>query len=482
MYCVSHDVLGVLHTCARYPKAAGHKAAGPDGWKPHELAGLPIPFFQGVADIWNRMLEGAKLPGKWKHIKTVFIPKPDGARRPLSIAPAMWRACATATLKGAAEWITTWVTKKIVGGIPGKSADIIHNMFEEAFFEAEEGNAIAIALKQDLRKAFDAVGPHMAVHVFEHLGAPKELCIIILEFYEDQMRWLEDNGKCCADPVHCTMSLLQGCPFSPILLGAILTVWVHNVMGPLPQIKGGIYIDDRFLILVNATGDIVKKVIAKAEEVDHALGLIRHPDKNECASNKPDMARTIMEGMEDTTGSPRDHMNLLGITHYCASKETEAHLGEEKKKTIFTRLNRIRYVAKAKHMREKRVKSLVLPIPTWCGAWCHHANEIVKKVRSAVIKTVMRKQVTGARPFLTWTAALGPDLDPVYLMDLRIIGTIKWKIREALEKGVAVSHAAPLWMGRSRKTGPKADQYEVCCTVGPGLRTRRERRDWGRSA
>ena len=32
---------------------------------------------------------------------------------------------------------------------------------------------------------------------------------------------------------------------------------------------------------------------ANAEKVDKALGLIRHPDKNECASNTPDGARAL---------------------------------------------------------------------------------------------------------------------------------------------------------------------------------------------
>lgn len=189
------------------------------------------------------------------------------------------------------------------------------------------------------------------------------------------------------------------------------------------------------------------------EKVDTALGLIRHPDKNECASNDPDRVRKTMEGLEDTTGFPKDHMHLLGIMHYCANKSTETHLTDDKKKTIFARLNKIRYVAKAKHMREKHVKSLVLPILTWCGAWCNHSKDTVKKVRSAVIKTVLRKQVAGARPFLTWVAALGPDLDPVYLMDLRIIGIMRWKIREALEKGSSSIRSTKRWRAMLHRFG-----------------------------
>ena len=42
-------------------------------------------------------------------------------------------------------------------------------------------------------------------------------------------------------------------------------------------------------------------------------------------------------------------------------------------------------------------------------------------------------------------AALGPDLDLVYPMDLRFIGMMRWKTREALEKGATTRRGTKRW-------------------------------------
>lgn len=387
-------------------------------------------FHQAVADIWNAMLKGAPLPKQWKNTKTVFIPKADGGMRPLSIAAA----CATATLRRLAPWIEEWVPDEVVGRIPGRSADRIHYKVIEATLEAKERGELLLVMKHDLKKAFDVVDPKMAVHIFRHLGVPPGVCKVITDLYTGQQRWLEDRGKCCDEPIQCLMSLLQGCPFSPLPLAAIMTVWVYNVPRKMDGVKCGIYVDDRFSIIQgNTTGSMVKEAERRAKAVDSALGLIRHPDKNECASNDPDRARTAIRGMEDTAGQPREDIMLLGVRHNLVDHGNSVEV--EKGDKITKRLNRIKYVGNSKAERAGLVRSLALPMMTWRGAWNSIPGRQLTRIRGQIEMTVRRRDYTGRRRFLVWTAPLGCDLDPEYVMDMRAINTVRWIIIQNIRKG-----------------------------------------------
>ena len=78
-------------------------------------------------------------------------------------------------------------------------------------------------------QCFDSVCPQTAIKVWRWFGAPSSICDLLADFYSEQRRWFAWQGSYHPHPVFAQRGLLQGCPASPALLNALMTVWVRFV-------------------------------------------------------------------------------------------------------------------------------------------------------------------------------------------------------------------------------------------------------------
>ena len=62
--------------------------------------------------------------------------------------------------------------------------------------------------------------------MLEKVGMPDCILAVIRDFYWEQQRYFEVDVCCCPKPANVRRSLLQGCPWSMVLLAALNTLWM----------------------------------------------------------------------------------------------------------------------------------------------------------------------------------------------------------------------------------------------------------------
>ena len=127
------------------------------------------------------------------------------------------------------EWMETWAPEELVEGLPGQGSRTIH---EDLFADIEaalEAGEQQVGANLDVKKCFDTINPRKSIRVADILGLPRGVTNVLLDFHKDQERLAECEG-CVADrPPKPTMSVLQGCPASMVLLAMLMAVWTKLV-------------------------------------------------------------------------------------------------------------------------------------------------------------------------------------------------------------------------------------------------------------
>jgi hypothetical protein len=206
----------------RTMRRGARKAAGPDGWSPGKLSLLPIQFYEQLEMLWQSVLDGGELPLAWAAVRVAMIPKAEGAgQRPLSIAACVWRAGGSVLLAQMKDWIRAWAPPELAGGLPERDlVDVIERIREDL-----QQSDFLLGTKVDIAKCFDSTSFDQAIAIFKALGAQAPVCEVLRRFYLLHVRFVEIDGACAAHPIEPSRALLQGCPFSPVLLAAVMCLW-----------------------------------------------------------------------------------------------------------------------------------------------------------------------------------------------------------------------------------------------------------------
>ena len=201
------------------------KAAGPDDWMAKYILLLPEAFWTALAQLWNKMIATGDIPDVLARIRVVGIPRETGGLRPLCIASAIWRIGASAVMDLIAPWATEWAPPEVTGGFRARGVAHVHGRVRAARFESlRDKKPFAICL-QDLAKAFDRISVEQALTVLRELGMPDCLCTLVLNFYRRCERIFMLRGETCEIWKQVRHGIIQGCPFSMLLIGAIMTCW-----------------------------------------------------------------------------------------------------------------------------------------------------------------------------------------------------------------------------------------------------------------
>ena len=270
-----HPAPDAVLACLR---AGARRAPGLDGWAPACLARLPLPFFQLVTRLWAQCLRAARLPRSWYHVRITLLPKDDGGLRPLAVASAIWRALGTVVVRNLRAWSLSWAPPALLGSMPGRSCSDLHASFAADVHHARCDRLQFAGYKADVKRCFDSVHVPQALEVARWLGAPEALLPLLQNFYEMQQRHMSWQGVYHSEAIRPTTGLLQGCPFSPLLLNCIVCVWVRVVQQAAPRAVVATYLDDRSIwAACRQPGPIVLAAAQAGEPVDRFFRVAAPP-------------------------------------------------------------------------------------------------------------------------------------------------------------------------------------------------------------
>ena len=402
------------HQLRRRARASKAKAGGLDGWSGALMALLPLGFFDGLAEIWQHIVDGkGTIPQVWKQVRVAAIPKPDGGRRPLALTAMAWRLGASEILQQLRPWYAPLFPPELSGGLPRRSADSIHADLSGSL-QARAARQSFVGCKADVRKCFDRVSPQAALLVLEWLGAPVWLTRTLASFYNGQERWVASAGVFPDRPVRGTASLLQGCPCSPLLLNGMMMAWILRVRRAEPTMHIGVFLDDR-LLHTKGAGSVNRLARAASEGAlaDRALGFELHPAKLESFACAQARREELMEHA-DQLGIPQVDFVLLGVAYRLQGHQ--AFSANDVTRALRERGRRISRIAVSPQTRKRLAALLLLSRFRFRAPWTHFSKASVRNWAAQVEASVWGGPLaTGRSPFLLW-AGIGVDYHPEFVI------------------------------------------------------------------
>ena len=102
---------------------------------------------------------------------------------------------------------------------------------------AAGGKLHLLGAELDLRKALDNVAPELALRVAEALGFPAGVLAMLRSFYDGLRRLFGAGGRADSHWVVAEQrGLLQGCPFSPILMNMLMSLYADKVRKEVAEV------------------------------------------------------------------------------------------------------------------------------------------------------------------------------------------------------------------------------------------------------
>ena len=263
----------------------------------------------------------------------------------------MWRTAASVVNRKLAEWVGSWILPSIQGGAPGRGLQWSHAKLFVAITEALENGTDLGLISQDLKKAFDRISPWQAIAVLSHIGLPKELVDLLTEFYCRIRRVWTTEGCTSESWKQYGNGILQGCPFSVLLIIGMMTAW--DSFTHVEGVDRNIFID---------YADKLKHCSQLSDQFDAKFGFILNKVKTQVAGNSKDSFEELTR-QDFGYGEPSSRVELLGLVHdLCVPTNTTV---KKKNYDIAVMIcARIRRATLNRHLRSLHIRMLVLPMWT----------------------------------------------------------------------------------------------------------------------
>ena len=444
-----HPTAEALLACMR---ASARRAAGLDGWAPSQLSRLPLDFYALLTRLWAACLSKACLPRAWCQVRVALLPKPDGGRRPLAVASALWRVLATVVVRKLRSWTLSWVPAELIGSVPGRSCADLHASFASDAHRARTSSLPMAGHKADVQRCFDSVSFDQAFEVARWLGAPPSLLALLKAFYSRQERHVAWQGVYHHSPVAPVLGLLQGCPFSPLLLNCVCSLWVRVVKAAEPRASLAVYLDDRTVWRVGRqASQVVVAAAGAGTTFDDFFGLRLHPEKlGSFATTARERAALQAEAL--VVGAVKTQFVLLGVPYTFGTTclpDTAALTA-----SVQRRCERVALAAASLPLRRSLVSELVLPLFAWAGPWTHFKQTHVDTWTRAVALALWGHKPPNSRSrLLLWHVVGRPRLHPAHALDWATVRQewLRCSLPDAFRLGSAT--ITPRWVALQRKWG-----------------------------
>ena len=242
---------------------------------------------------------------------------------------------------------------------------------------------------------------------------------------------------------HTTHGLMQGCPFSMMLIAAVMTVWVQEIrLYVADGLRIRVFVDDRTLWAVGATAHRrIWTAVECGDCIDQRFGLRQKRDKLQLAANTQYLREALCAIFQATTAyatvAVKAELVVLGI-QYALSAPGVTSLAPRSAKKLERRLMRIAVASQSPHVRALLYRSVARPTITWAGAYASLNGSTVHRLLPMVLKSLAGRTSCSSSRYLRATALANPTEDLVFAMDTAILATCARHIcRRAI---------APQWM------------------------------------
>ena len=225
-------------------------AAGLDGWRVAELKSLPTFYLERLAELYNTIETTGTWPKALTRARISLIQKGEGAeppqQRPISVASAVYRLWAATRLRVAMEWQEGWIHEG-QHGFRAKHSTVdvyweVALLLEQAVLDGEDLSGLIL----DYAKCFDKLPHKIMLKLAEEAGAHARLLGPLKDMYDRIRRRFKMAGGLGTEFI-ATNGILQGCPWSVILLNLLVSIWAQAVEAETGA-KARAYADDNTVL------------------------------------------------------------------------------------------------------------------------------------------------------------------------------------------------------------------------------------------
>ena len=153
--------------------------------------------------------------------------------------------------------------------------DALHCALRAVVLAWARKNGAVHLLALDWRKAFDSINPEGLLDALRRFGLPEHFLTVVASIYTDRTFQVKECGV-SSDKRKQRAGICQGCPLSPFLFIAVMTVLMHDSYKALDNQQRGIlydvlYADDTLIIGANA--EDVEELAAAIEQAGAQYGM-----------------------------------------------------------------------------------------------------------------------------------------------------------------------------------------------------------------
>eukprot|EP00929_Paragymnodinium_shiwhaense_P114301 TRINITY_DN8264_c0_g1_i1.p1 TRINITY_DN8264_c0_g1~~TRINITY_DN8264_c0_g1_i1.p1 ORF type:complete len:1339 (+),score=203.71 TRINITY_DN8264_c0_g1_i1:1133-5149(+) len=419
----------------RRAKQARHKAAGPDGWTAADLLKLPSYWWDGLSDVWRLVLGGSDMPATWSESQIALLRKTDGSHRPLGIANIAWRLGASIIVQQLASWTAKWTTAEVSGGVAGRGLAACHSRLQQFLADDSEDRKHKGVISEDLLKGFDSVHPAQATAVMKRLGLHDSVVQLLKSFYTKSRRMMASQGRVHTSWTRTELSLLQGCPFSPMSLNAIMSLWTHMVKAK--GVTCCAFLDDRSYWqggdAVTVSGAL-QQTFNDSRNFDKTFGFRNNDKKFQTMGNSEELRGQLDSWKAEQAPNATKSLKTLGLLYTVSDLTATAFhvdVPSPMEDRARAKLARISSASRCLTHRVAHVACLALPVVTWAAAMadvCKRAMNIAQDMVAAVYGHGRQS----ASKFLVWTTML-KGLHPANVCQRRAVGALwQWMRYQAV--------------------------------------------------
>ena len=390
-------------------------SAGCDGWNGHELLVLPEAAWELLANVFSTIEKTQRWPQALASAFAAAIPKQGhpGKLRLLGITSIVYRAWARTRILDMADWTKQWAGDELHGGMKGRSTTTASLKIALELSQAIIDDEGYCGTSLDYTACFDRVDVNLCVELLIQLGMPSCLALTIQAFYANLQKIVK-VGSTIAPPFASPAGILQGCPFSALMLAAVMATWVRHAKAQLEDgeaLSLSVYVDDRHLAAPDPA--TVAKVLAATVEFDRlANGSLNEAKTQIYGTKKVDMT-PLTDQMPEATRV--DRVWSLGFALPTGADPDSINIDK-----VQARVDKAIAVAeKARHLpHDVRVRALECTFPAMLEygiEFLPHTVANMKRLKSAIHSSIWGTRRNAASPQILWTLLYkGHRLLPAY--------------------------------------------------------------------
>ena len=190
---------------------------------------------------------------------------------------------------------------------------------------------------------------------------------------------------------------MQGCPFSPLCLNAMMAVWLARVQAADTRCNFAVYLDDRTIWTRQLRGAArsVQRAIEAGAVADEALGFALHPAKLESFGTTQHVREELL-AVAEVVGVPQVTFKLLGVPYNVSRQAPVATSGITNR--LESRCKRIQLCGQSYSVRRALLARLVVPLFRWCAPWIRQLKKLTARWAGAIERAVGRRHPSWPLP------------------------------------------------------------------------------------